>query len=212
MTYQVQVSFDLDRQRTPQRIIDEINKNNTSLRKIADLSVFEFDLSDFQHAIEILSQVSPDRLPHLKPYIKYAKADLEELSSLTEYFRKYDQSDNRRKSMENIGVGLSSLFMNKSFLIDWRDISHIPKDHFPKGKRIQKVDFIGYRGDLRYYYEAKGTTRGNILPKKDKAKLQLGNIIFNAEYKNGIYHIYPLRFTRFPSDIICCRSQWTRKY
>ena len=201
MTYQVQVSFDLDRQRTPQRIVDEIHQKNNLLRTIADLSVFEFDLSDFQHAIEILSQVPPDTLPHLKPYIKYAKADLEELSSLTEYFRKFDQSDIKRKSMENIGVGLSSLFMTKSFQIDWRDISHIPKEHFPRGKKIKKADFIGYRGNLRYYYEAKGTTRGIIRSKKDKAKEQLANIIFNAETKMAFITYIPRGSLDFPPTL-----------
>jgi len=202
MTYEIQVAFDTDRSRTPQRIIDEITNNNHSLIKISDIRIFNFDLTDFQHAIEILSQVPVDTLPHLKPYIKYAKADLEELSSLTEYFHKFQQEDLKRKSMENIGVGISSLFMNKSFKIDWRDMSHIPKEHFPKNKRIKKADFIGFHENLRYYFEAKGTTlKNNVNRGIAKAKEQLGNLHHAAETKMAFVSYIPCDNLDFPPTL-----------
>jgi hypothetical protein len=203
MTYNIQVAFDTDERRTPQRIIKEIKDTNQSLTRTGDIFSFTFDLSDFQHAIEILSQTSPDSpVPHLKPYIQYAKADLGELTSLSDYFQKFKQEDLKRKSMENIGVGLSSLFMNKSFKIDWRDMSHIPKEHFPRGKRVKKADFVGFREDLRYYFEAKGTTlKKSINPGITKAKNQLRNIRYPSETKMAFVSYIPCDDLDFPPTL-----------
>lgn len=203
MTYNIQVAFDTDRKRTPQRIIREIKEYNHSLSKTGDIFSFTFDLSDFQHAIEILSQVPPNRsVPHLKPYIQHAKADFGELASLSEYFHKFNDEDLKRNTMENIGVGLASLFMNKSFRIDWRDMSHIPKEHFPKGKKVKRADFIGFRGDLRYYFEAKGrTSKSSVSSAITNAKLQLRNIRFTAETKMAFVSYIPCDNLDFPPTL-----------
>jgi hypothetical protein len=203
MTYNIQVVFDTNRERTPQKIIDEINENNCNLQRIENLYSFQFDLLDFQHAIEILSQVpSTSPVPELKPYLKNVKGHFEELSSLKDYFKKFTSSDLRRKTMEDIGVGISSLFMNKSFIIDWRDISQIPQDHFPKGKKGKKADFIGFRGDLRYYFEAKGrTSKNSINSAIANAKKQLGNIRYSGETKLAFVTYISRDYLDFPSTL-----------
>jgi hypothetical protein len=201
MTYKLQVAIDTNRDKTPQKIIDQIFANRQYLKKIDDFHFFEFNLIDFQHAIEILSDFTPSEA-NLKPYIKHAKADLEELSSLSEYFRKFDHEDLKRNTMENIGVGIASLFMNTSFKIDWRDMSHIPKEHFPKGKREKKADFIGYSADLRYYFEAKGSTSANYVKKgMEKAKAQLENIQYTAETKIALVIYIPCDHLDFPPTL-----------
>jgi hypothetical protein len=203
MTYNIQVVFDTNRNRTPQKIIDEINENNYKLQRIDDIYSFQFDLLDFQHAIEILSQVPPTSpVPELKPYLKNVKGHFEELSSLKDYFKKFTSSDLKRKTMEDIGVGISSLFMSKSFIIDWRDMSQIPKDHFPKGKKGKKADFIGFRGDLRYYFEAKGrTSKNSINSAIANAKTQLGNIQYSGETKMAFVTYIPCDDLDFPPTL-----------
>lgn len=203
MTFNIQVTFDTNRERTPQKIINEIIESNHSLTKNDDVFSFKFDMLDFQHAIEILSQVPKDSsVPHLKMNILGTMAILGELSSLAEYFRKFKQEDQKRQSMENFGVGFASLFMNKSFKIDWRDMSYIPKEHFPVGKRVKKADFIGYRTDSRYYFEAKGSTSANYAKiGMKKAKEQLENIRYTAETKMAFVTYIPCDDLDFPPTL-----------
>lgn len=203
MTYQLQVQIDINRKRTPQKIINQIVANKEYFKKTNDQYYFEFNLIDFQHAIEILSDVDPKKpIPHLKPYIKHAKADLEELSSLSEYFYKFDHEDLKRNTMEGIGVGIASLFMNTSFKIDWRDMSHIPKEHFSIGKKKKKADFIGYSSGSRYYFEAKGSTSASYVKiGMEKAKNQLANIQYNAETKIALITYIPCDDIDFPPTL-----------
>ena len=137
-------------------LLNLILKSNSSLKHLFNnYYEFEYDPIEFSHALSLFSKQRKSLEYHLSYYINAANLIFENIPNLGEYSKHITDRDRKRKSMEDIGVSLSSLFMVEAFGIQWQNISHVPFD-----SKLEKItpDFIAIKGTSRYFFEAKGTT------------------------------------------------------
>lgn len=185
-------------------LLNLILKSNLSLKHLFNnYYEFEYDPVEFSHALSLFSKKSNPLEYHLSYYINAANLIFENISNLGEYSKHITDRDRKRKSMEDIGVSLSSLFMVKAFGIRWQNIAHVPSD-----SKLEQItpDFIALHGDSRYYFEAKGTTNYQSISKfLKKAHEQVKSITEASVAKLAFVSYIPLETispppTMFVSD------------
>jgi len=108
-------------------------------------------------------------------------------------------TDFKKRASEDFGVGIASLFMHRSFGINWQNISQIPAN-----KKFSKFrpDFIAIENDRKFIFEAKGTTQAHKISEfMGKAVQQAKSYRGSAVSKLAFVSYFPNSRKIFPSFI-----------
>lgn len=141
-------------------LMHQIYSTNSQLRPIEqNIYIFEFDAIVFTHALMLLGQNSNrfgyDLSLYLNTVVKFFGKTSASLSGLIVIDE--GSTDFRKRISEDLGVGISSLFMVQSLSLKWETITQIPRN---KKLSNKTPDFLGFdSNDKRFIYESKGTTR-----------------------------------------------------
>jgi hypothetical protein len=141
-------------------VLQEINSVNNQLQQIEqNIFTFEFDAIIFTHALMLLGQnknrFGYDLSLYLNTVVFFFDNSIASVNGLIVIDQ--GSSDFKKRMSEDLGVAISSLFMNQSFQIGWETITQIPQN-----KKLSKKtpDFLGFNlNGQRYIYESKGTTQ-----------------------------------------------------
>ncbi len=181
----------LDNATIDSRLEQQIRSNHAGLTRIdGNVNITAFDSLTFGHASLLLGQ-HPNRFGYdLSMY----------LSTLRLFFQRTGQggfltlasgsSDFKRRMSEDIGVGLASLFMVRSFRIKWETIAQIPQN-----RKLSRYtpDFLCFTNNgERFVFEAKGTTQSDKIENvMNKALTQSKSYSEDAQNKFAIVSYFP---------------------
>lgn len=178
---------------------NQIRTSNSFLSTVeGNLYLFEFSDVVFSHALLLMGQ-NPNRFGYdLSHYINSTIFFFKNLNASPFIVLATGSSDFKRRASEDLGVGLSSLFMVKSFGLQWETISQIPQN-----KKIAKLtpDFLGFdKPGNRFIYESKGTTQPDkIETTMNKALAQAKGYPLTTSQKMSIVSYFPSGTKSFPS-------------
>jgi len=174
-------------------ILMQMYINNNQLQEIEkNIYIFEFDPIVFTHALMLLGQNKNrfgfDLSLYLNTVIYLFNNSFTALNGLI--IINNGSTDFKRRISEDLGVGISSLFMVKSLCVRWETIAQIPQN-----KKLSKntPDFLGFNSNNeRFIYESKGTTQPqNIETIMAKALQQSKGYPENAIGKFAIVSYFP---------------------
>jgi len=182
-----------------QRYVSKILSNNNSLNIIDsnnNVYMFEFDDVEFAHATLLLGKDS-QRFGYNLDY--YLTCVLKILGHIERDYIVLDfgPDDFKRRASEDLGVGLASLFMVKSFNVRWETIYQIPTN-----RKLSKLtpDFEASQNGERYIFECKGTTQPNKIEDfLTKALDQVKGYYEPADGKLAIVSYFPKSTRTLPS-------------
>ncbi len=175
-------------------------KTSNPLLSLVEGNLYLFEFSDvvFTHALLLMGQ-NPNRFGYdLSHYINSTIFFFKNLNTSPFIVLATGSSDFKRRASEDLGVGLSSLFMVKSFDLQWESICQIPQN-----KKIAKLtpDFLGFdKSGNKFIYESKGTTQPDkIEATMNKALAQAKGYPVSACQKMSIVSYLPSGTKSFPS-------------
>ena len=197
------IFVDFERETINYALLNLILKSNPSIKQsFNNFYEFEFDPVEFGHALSLFSKLGNPLDFDLSYYLPQAKFIFENIADLGECKEHIKKKDPKRLSMEPLGVGLSSIFMVKSFGIPWQNISHVPTDITLEK---ESPDFIAIHGASKYFYESKGTTRALSIKKfMVKALSQVKSIKEKSLVKFAFVTYIPVEKLTPPPTIFIC--------
>jgi len=192
----------LDKETIPTTIINEIENRNSNLKNMEyDIYNFEFDETELLHASLILNNNQRSLGYDIGYYLQSAYYILQRLPQSPNQYLVLDvgPSDFKKRASEDFGVGISSLFMHKSFGVRWQNISQIPANQkFSKFR----PDFIAIEDNRKFIFEAKGTTQAHKISEfMGKAVQQAKSYSGSAVSKLAFVSYFPNSRKIFPSFI-----------
>ena len=190
----------LDKNTIPSALLNEIENQNPNLNNLVnDIYEFEFNENEFLHASLILSNNQTNFGYNIGYYLQSAYYILQGLTPPPDQYIILDigSTDFKKRAAEDFGVGISSLFMHKSFGINWQNISQIPANQkFSKFR----PDFVAIEGDRKFIFEAKGTTQAHKISEfMGKAVQQAKSYTGSAVSKLAFVSYFPNSRKIFPS-------------
>ena len=182
-------------------VLQRIYSANTQLQPVEqNICVFEFDAITFTHALMLLGQngnrFGYDLSLYLNTVVYFFNNSTVSINGLIVINQ--GSSDFKKRLSEDLGVAISSLFMNQSFQVKWETITQIPQNR----KLSKKTpDFLGFNlNGERYIYESKGTTQPqNIESIMAKALEQSKSYPETATGKFAIVSYFPTGDKNMPS-------------
>ena len=192
----------LDKDTISQDLFSEIENQNSNLTNIGnDIYEFEFDEIELLHASSILNNNQSNLGYDIGYYLQSAYNILYRLAHHPDQYIILDigSPDFKKRTSEDFGVGISALFMHKSFGINWQNISQIPANQkFSKFR----PDFIAIEGNRKFIFEAKGTTQAHKVSEfMGKAVQQAKSYSGSAVSKLAFVSYFPNSRKIFPSFI-----------
>ncbi len=190
----------LDKETIPTTIINEIENRNSNLKNMEyDIYNFEFDETELLHASLILNNNQRSLGYDIGYYLQSAYYILQRLPQSPNQYLVLDVGppDFKKRASEDFGVGISSLFMHKSFGVRWQNISQIPANQkFSKFR----PDFIAKEGNREFIFETKGTTQAHKISEvMGKAIQQAKSYSGSAISKLAFVSYFPNSRKIFPS-------------
>jgi hypothetical protein len=155
----MKIFLKLDPQTIKDPIRSDILSRASSLTEAAhDVFVFEFTLQELMHAQALLTQHIEFYGNDLSTYLPSAITHFNRTGPDCEITFNMGGADFKKRMSEDMGVAISSLFMNQAFGIKWQTILQIPPN--------KKLTYSKTRPDFQgtdpsgkmYLFEAKGTT------------------------------------------------------
>ena len=189
----------LDKQSISESVRNLIITNNRLLSSLDDdILVFRIDPIEFTHAYQLLGESSTRFGNDLQLYLGTVNTFFRNINHDGLLTLGFGDSDFKRKVSEDLSVGISSLFMVKSFGIKWETIAQIPSN-----KKLSKFrpDFEGFSAENdRYLWESKGrTSPSTILNAINKAINQVKSYPEKAKHKFAIITYFSTDDRAFPS-------------
>lgn len=161
--------------------------------------IFEFDETEFVHAFKLLGKNHTKSAYNIRYYLNNVRFWLSEMPY--DPYLVIDSGDRevKKNASEDLGVGLSSLLMVKSFGVEWPTISPIPQNR--KLSRFTP-DYVAFSGDEKYVFECKGTTQPHRISKiMGKALEQAKSYRGSAITKLAFVSYFPNNTKIFPTFV-----------